>query len=165
MDISGLISLLNLLFSIQELIHIPELILILESIMTLLSGQIAIPWSIPILEPILIAESIPESTPESAPQPTLKSAPKLTRESAPESAPELTPESESGRSNSELPPLVHTRDSKVFVYCIFVPYHTVIQSVIVDSSEVLKKSNLTHFPFATCCQCLTFESQCKMCSK
>ena len=41
---------------------------------------------------------------------TLKSAPESTQESNLESAPELIPntESESGRSDSELPPLIHT---------------------------------------------------------
>ena len=78
MEIPGQISLLKLIFSIQELIHIPELILILGSIMIPLSGQIAIPRSIPISEPI--AEWIPEPTRESAPK------------STPESTPETTPE-------------------------------------------------------------------------
>ena len=52
MEIPGLISILKLLFSIQEPIHIPE------PIMIPLSGQIAIPRSIPIPEPILIADHL-----------------------------------------------------------------------------------------------------------
>ena len=56
MEIPGLISLLKLLISIQELILIPELIPFLESILIPLPGLIAIPRSIPISEPILIAD-------------------------------------------------------------------------------------------------------------
>ena len=65
-----------------------------------LPEQIVIPKAIPIPEPIPILESILVPTPES----TLKSAPDW------KSAPELIPNTElqSGRSDSELPPLVET---------------------------------------------------------
>ena len=50
LEIPGLILLLKLLTSIQELILIPELIPILESILILLRKPILIPKSITILE-------------------------------------------------------------------------------------------------------------------
>ena len=86
MEIPGRISLLKLLTSIQELILIPELVSFLVSILIPLLEQIAIPRSVPIPKPTPDSESIPAS----------------------ESAPELVPntESESGRSDSELSPLV-----------------------------------------------------------
>ena len=59
MEIPGLISLLKLLVSIQELILISVLIPFLESFLITLPEQIAIPRSIPILEPILIPDPIP----------------------------------------------------------------------------------------------------------
>ena len=64
-----MISFVKLLFSqllIQELILIPELIRILESILIPFPEQIAILRSISIHEPILISESTPDSAPETA---------------------------------------------------------------------------------------------------
>ena len=57
MEIPGLISLLKLLISIQELILILELIPILESILILLLEQIAIPRMCPNPELIVIPDS------------------------------------------------------------------------------------------------------------
>ena len=88
MKIPGLISLLKLFISFQELILILELIPNLELILIPIPEHIAIP--------ILNPESFPESTPESAP------------ESISESAPEWIPTTESSRSDSELPSLQHT---------------------------------------------------------
>ena len=62
MEIPGLISLLKRFISIQELILIPELIPILESILIPLPEQIAILRSFPIPEPIQFPESILETT-------------------------------------------------------------------------------------------------------
>ena len=88
MQIPGLISLLKLPISIQELILIVELIPISESILITVLEQIGNPRSISIPEPIpdLILE--------------------LTARSTSESTPESNPTSESGRFDSELPTLV-----------------------------------------------------------
>ena len=94
MEILGLISLLKLPISIQELILVPDLIPFLESILIPLPELFAIPRWILIPEPIPISESIPKPTPESA----AALIPELTPESAPESTlqSETIPDSESG---------------------------------------------------------------------
>ena len=68
--IPRLFSLLKLLISIKELILIPQLIPILESILTPFSEQIGIPRSNPIPEPFVIPETIPisRSLPEPRPE-------------------------------------------------------------------------------------------------
>ena len=114
MEIPRSILLLKLLISIQELILIPKLIPIRESILIPFPEQIAIPRSIPILipEPIPDLELTLESTLESESIP------------ATESPPELNPnmESESGKSDSELPPLVYTQRMVTSLHGISRPY-------------------------------------------
>ena len=58
--------------------------------------QIAIPRTIPIPDPILNSGSAPETAPKSASETAAESAPELI----------LNTESKSGRSDSELPPLM-----------------------------------------------------------
>ena len=82
-------------FKCKQSIHmeIPGLISLLK-LLILIQELILILELIPILESILI------------PRPILN--PELTSESAPELAVELIPHTKSGRSDSELPPLMHT---------------------------------------------------------